>query len=64
MCFFFSTSCCYAFSALDAISAAYAVSYGQMQTLSVQEIVDCSRSSGNLGCAGGSMQNGNKNILK
>jgi hypothetical protein len=36
------------------------IKYGVLLILSVQELTDCSKSWGNSGCIGGSMQNGKK----
>ena len=55
----FILSCCYAFSATDALSAQYMKKYNNMINLSVQEVVDCSFPWSNQGCFGGSMENGN-----
>jgi cathepsin L len=50
-----SCGSCYAYSALAAIEGQYFKKTGQLIKLSEQNIVDCSRSYGNDGCAGGIM---------
>ena len=44
---------CYAFSAVDAMESASLIQKSQSQSLSVQQIVDCSSTEGNDGCNGG-----------
>jgi len=44
---------CWAFSATGAIECNYAIKYGQLNSLSEQQLVDCTYSYGNLGCDGG-----------
>ncbi|KAF1745553.1 hypothetical protein MXB_2493 [Myxobolus squamalis] len=44
---------CYAYSAVGAIESHFAIQSGILRELSVQEIIDCSDSYGNLGCDGG-----------
>ena len=47
---------CYAFAAVEAIESAVAMAGGELQDLSVQQIVDCAVGDyGNLGCNGGLM---------
>lgn len=43
---------CWAFSTVGTMEAMYAIKTGTLQTLSVQEVIDCARL-GNNGCAGG-----------
>jgi len=47
---------CYAFSSISAIETAWAIKRGTLYQLSEQQIVDCTTTSGNLGCNGGSPQ--------
>jgi len=46
---------CWAFSATGAIECEYAIAHGELNSLSEQQLVDCSGSEGNLGCDGGEM---------
>jgi len=46
---------CWAFTAGDAVSGAWAIKTGLLFAVSVQEIVDCSGPQGNQGCNGGLM---------
>jgi len=50
-----SCGSCWAFSATEAIDAAYAVSKNQNVLLSVEQLVECSSAEGNMGCSGGWM---------
>lgn len=43
---------CWAFSTLETIESMYALKYGNLQELSVQELIDCARFNNN-GCEGG-----------
>jgi hypothetical protein len=47
--------CCWAFSATGAIECNYAIATGELNSLSEQQLVDCSYSEGNDGCDGGDM---------
>ncbi|CAI8034599.1 Cathepsin L, partial [Geodia barretti] len=47
----------YAFSAVGALEGAWALAFGNLVTLSEQNIIDCSVPYGNYGCRGGNMYN-------
>ena len=48
---------CYAFATSDAVSAMYAIyKFGFNVALSVQQIIDCSKSGLTYGCAGGFLE--------
>ena len=44
---------CWAFSSIEAIESAWIIAGNGMTIMSTQELVDCSFTSGNLGCGGG-----------
>jgi len=47
-----SCGACWAFSTVETVESMNALATGQLQTLSVQQVIDCSKN-GNLGCNGG-----------
>ena len=48
---------CWAFSVTGAIEGAYAIATGALRSLSEQQMIDCSTSTGNGGCHGGNQAN-------
>jgi len=46
---------CWAFSSAGALEGAWQIATGDLVSLSVQQIVDCAKNGGNLGCHGGGM---------
>ena len=48
---------CWSFSATGAMEGAWAIATNELLSLSEEQLVECSRSNGNLGCKGGLMDN-------
>jgi C1A family cysteine protease len=55
---------CWAFSTTGSLECEYAIKNGVLNSLSEQQLVDCSFAEGNLGCSGGSMDAAFKYIEK
>ena len=55
---------CYAYSIVGSIEGQIFKKTGRLMPLSEQQIVDCSRRSGNFGCSGGSLKNTLKYLEK
>lgn len=55
---------CWAFSATAAVEGAWKIAGKQLEDLSEQQLVDCSKAEGNDGCDGGLMDNAFKYLIK
>ena len=54
---------CWSFASTGAMEGAFFIATGQLRSLSEQQLVDCTKSYGNMGCEGGAFQNAFQYIL-